>query len=214
VLADFTGDGDLEVFYNSSTNFGRLWEITEPTLTLKQTVEPTFSSAQETVAFDIDGDGDLDLAEVHFGGGRAHIYLNRNGVLDSTPTWTYDAPQVGTSIAIGDLNNNGIPDLVVAYSGDISIRIFFGIAPPSCLGDIADDFGFTVDEGGGPDGVVDFGDFVALLGLIGPCDGGTPGCLGDIADDFGFTVNEGGGPDGVVDFGDFVALLGLIGPCP
>lgn len=82
----------------------------------------------------------------------------------------------------------------------------------SCLGDIADDFGFTVADGGGPDGVVDFGDFVALLGLIGPCSDG-PGCLGDIADDFGFTAADGGGPDGVVDFGDFVALLGLIGPC-
>jgi len=85
--------------------------------------------------------------------------------------------------------------------------------PVDCLGDIADDFGFTVADGGGPDGVVDFGDFVALLGLIGPCAGGVPGCLGDIADDFGFTVADGGGPDGVVDFGDFVALLGLIGPC-
>lgn len=41
--------------------------------------------------------------------------------------------------------------------------------PAVCLGDIADDFGFTVNEGGGPDGQVDFGDFVALLGLIGPC---------------------------------------------
>jgi len=104
------------------------------------------------------------------------------------------------------------------------VRIFAGevlritnpnaIDPCPCLGDIADDFGFTVGEGGGPDGVVDFGDFVALLGLIGPCDGGTPGCLGDIADDFGFIASEGGGPDGMVDFGDFVALLGLIGPCP
>jgi len=90
----------------------------------------------------------------------------------------------------------------------------FQDGPAECLGDIADDFGFTVNDGGGPDGVVDFGDFVALLGLIGPCPGGTPGCLGDIADDFGFTAPDGGGPDGVVDFGDFVALLGLIGPCP
>jgi len=92
-------------------------------------------------------------------------------------------------------------------------EVFTG-GPGECLGDIADDFGFTVNDGGGPDGVVDFGDFVALLGLIGACPGGVPGCLGDIADDFGFTVNDGGGPDGAVDFGDFVALLGLIGPCP
>ncbi len=74
-----------------------------------------------------------------------------------------------------------------------------------CLGDIADDLGNL-----GPDGQVSFGDFLALLGLIGPCPGGIPGCLGDIADDFG-TLNGG---DGMVSFGDFLALLGLIGPCP
>ena len=75
--------------------------------------------------------------------------------------------------------------------------------PAACLGDIADDFGTL-----GADGQVSFGDFLALLGLIGPCPGGTPGCTGDIADDFG-TV----GADGQVSFGDFLALLGVIGPC-
>ena len=77
-----------------------------------------------------------------------------------------------------------------------------------CPGDIADDFG-SLPPGGGADGQVSFGDFLALLGLIGPCDGGTPGCTGDIADDFGSL-----GGDGQVSFGDFLALLGLIGPCP
>jgi enterochelin esterase-like enzyme len=81
---------------------------------------------------------------------------------------------------------------------------FANIGNGSCLGDIADDFG-TV----GADGQVSFGDFLALLGLIGPCPGGTPGCTGDIADDFGTL-----GADGQVSFGDFLALLGLIGPCP
>jgi len=75
----------------------------------------------------------------------------------------------------------------------------------SCPGDIADDFGTL-----GSDGMVSFGDFLALLGLVGPCPGGTPGCDGDIADDFG-TLNGG---DGMVSFGDFLALLGLVGPCP
>jgi hypothetical protein len=74
-----------------------------------------------------------------------------------------------------------------------------------CPGDIADDFGTL-----GADGQVSFGDFLALLGLIGPCPGGTPGCTGDIADDFGTIGNE----DAQVSFGDFLALLGLIGPCP
>jgi hypothetical protein len=72
-----------------------------------------------------------------------------------------------------------------------------------CVGDIADDFGTL-----GSDDQVSFGDFLALLGLIGPCPGGNPGCTGDIADDFGTL-----GGDGQVSFGDFLALLGLIGPC-
>jgi len=71
--------------------------------------------------------------------------------------------------------------------------------------DIADDFGTL-----GGDGVVSFGDFLAMLGLVGPCPGGTPGCTGDIADDFGTL-----GPDGQVGFGDFLALLGFVGfTCP
>ena len=74
----------------------------------------------------------------------------------------------------------------------------------ACVGDIADDFGTL-----GADGQVSFGDFLALLGLIGPCPGGNPGCTGDIADDFGTL-----GADGQVSFGDFLALLGVIGPCP
>ena len=74
---------------------------------------------------------------------------------------------------------------------------------PVCVGDIADDFGTA-----GADGQVSFGDFLALLGLIGPCPGGAPGCAGDFADDFGTL-----GADGQVSFGDFLALLGLIGPC-
>ena len=72
----------------------------------------------------------------------------------------------------------------------------------TCTGDIADDFGSLSS-----DGQVSFGDFLALLGLIGPCSG-APGCTGDIADDFGTL-----GADGQVSFGDFLALLGLIGSC-
>jgi len=85
-----------------------------------------------------------------------------------------------------------------------SAYVFDLAAPPACPGDIADDFGSI-----GPDGMVGFGDFLALLGLVGPCPGGTPGCTGDIADDFGTL-----GADGMVSFGDFLALLGLVGPCP
>jgi len=105
----------------------------------------------------------------------------------------------GTAVIGAYLDNaNG------AASGSAYI---FDLGSSSCPGDIADDFGSI-----GPDGMVGFGDFLALLGLVGPCPGGPPpplGCDGDIADDFGTL-----GSDGMVSFGDFLALLGLVGPCP
>jgi len=92
----------------------------------------------------------------------------------------------------------------ISLDQTVTVQLITGPAAPPCPGDIADDFG-TI----GADGMVSFGDFLALLGLVGPCPGGVPGCDGDIADDFGTL-----GADGMVSFGDFLALLGLVGPCP
>ncbi len=118
-----------------------------------------------------------------------------------------DDPQVGTELEIRLINLNeddptepGAPGIEVNFDS-VMLEAFEIVCP----GDIADDFGTL-----GGDGMVSFGDFLALLGLVGPCPGGTPGCPGDIADDFG-TLNGG---DGMVSFGDFLALLGLVGPCP
>jgi hypothetical protein len=103
------------------------------------------------------------------------------------------------------LNDNGEMAWVAELEGKAALLKVLPPAVPSiCIGDIADEFGTL-----GADGEVGFGDYLALLGLIGLCPGGTPGCTGDIADEFG---NLGG--DGVVDFGDFLALVSLIGSCP
>ncbi len=123
-----------------------------------------------------------------------------------------DAGDTSIVVATDDLNGDprvlddtGTPDTGIGGPPVVDMGAYeFQGTTVDCHGDIADDFGFI-----GPDGMVSFGDFLALLGLIGPCPGGTPGCTGDIADDFGFI-----GPDGMVSFGDFLALLGLIGPCP
>lgn len=82
--------------------------------------------------------------------------------------------------------------------GTMHIRLLDYQTPIACAGDIADDFGSI----GNTDGTVTFGDFLALLSLVGPCPGGVPGCLGDLADSFGNP-----NPDGVVDFGDFLFML-------
>lgn len=99
------------------------------------TTNPPFTGPQEVHFFDVDGDGDDDFGEVHFSDGRAHLYLNRDGVLDTDPAWSFDAPEVGTSMALGDLNNDGRDDLVIGYSGNTCIRVFYAQAP-ACLPDL------------------------------------------------------------------------------
>jgi hypothetical protein len=98
-------------------------------LTLDWTSGATYFGHSDLRWHDIDLDGDPDLAEVHFSDGKTHLYLNRDGVLDSQPSWTYDSSSVGTAIAFGDVNGDGLPDLVIGYSGEPSIVVFYNRGP-------------------------------------------------------------------------------------
>jgi endonuclease I len=87
----------------------------------------------------------------------------------------------------------------------LTLSISTTLSDVVCPGDLADSNGVL----GNPDGVVDFGDLLALFSLAGPCPGNVPGCEGDLADSNGVLGNS----DGVVDFGDLLALFGLAGSC-
>ena len=111
---------------------------------------------------------------------------------------------VNLSVVLSGTGEQVVSGITITSTADLTLVASGPVPMVACPGDIADDFGLL-----GADGMVSFGDFLALLGLVGPCPGGTPGCTGDIADDFGLP-----GGDGMVSFGDFLALLGLVGPCP
>ncbi|MDY7110003.1 MAG: VCBS repeat-containing protein [Planctomycetota bacterium] len=111
---------------------------------------------------DVDGDGDQDLAEIHFSNGHVRIYLNHDGVLETSPSWMYDCDGSGTALAFGDISGNGRPDLIVGNSGDVSLMVFY-----------AEDFDCPADFDG--DGDVDTTDLLFLLAAWGTPDGDVDG---------------------------------------
>jgi hypothetical protein len=146
---------------------------------------PPFAGTQDMIKADLDGDGDLDYAEIHFGDGRTHIYINNDGVFDATPSWTYDSTSVGNTVAAGDIDGNGRNDLVIGYSGNTSIVIFY-----------AEDFPCPADIAGG-DNTVNVNDLFLLLSnwnMDGPGASLAP-------------------PTDMVDVNDLFALLAAWGDC-
>jgi len=123
-------DGDLDPDLALGHDPTQLWTNTAGSMAVTWTSAATYHGHSDLAWEDIDLDGDPDLAEVHFSDGKAHIYLNRNGVLDSAPSWTFDSPHVGTAIAFGDINGDGLPDLVVGNSGDTSLWVFYNTGDP------------------------------------------------------------------------------------
>ncbi|MGV6815033.1 MAG: FG-GAP repeat domain-containing protein, partial [Phycisphaerales bacterium] len=83
-FCDLNNDGIAEVGFGGDPS--RIYDIDMGTLTQTYASNPPFSGPQEIALIDADGDGDEDFSEIHFSDGRAHIYLNRDGTLDTNPT--------------------------------------------------------------------------------------------------------------------------------
>jgi hypothetical protein len=147
---------------------------------------------------DVNNDGRPDLTVTHFSNGRTDIHMNNNGTLDSNPTWFYDSPLVANAVNYGDINGDGCPDLVVGFSGEPSVVVFYNKCPVQCLGDLAG------GKGGSGDGSVGVPDLLFVINAWGPCDEPPAACPADIAPR---------GGDGSVGVPDLLAVINNWGPC-
>lgn len=139
IFADLDGDGDLDLYVVSGGNQDSFqdhifWNDGKGNFTSKPADLPgapaaagvpslptTASSGGPVVAFDLDGDGDLDL----FRGGqvstgdypaapRSYLFRNDHGQFtDITPEFLQHIGMVNTAF-VADINKDGVPDLILA----------------------------------------------------------------------------------------------------
>jgi len=83
-----------------------------------------FHGCQDLAWADIDHDGDPDLATADFSNGHLNVYLNIDGVLETTASWIYDGNGMGTALAFGDVNGDGLLDLAMGQSGQPCALLF------------------------------------------------------------------------------------------
>ncbi len=104
------GQGHVRVYLNDGN--GHL-----PTTASWQSADVAYNGHLDVA--DVNGDGWPDVAVSYLGTGSsfgpiARLYLNNNGVLSSSPSWS--ANIIGNSFGLdfGDVNNDGRPDLAIA----------------------------------------------------------------------------------------------------
>jgi trimeric autotransporter adhesin len=139
-VGDFNGDGrlDLASANSGSDDVSVLLNTTAP-----GAATPSFATQQifrtgahpDSVAVgDFNGDGKLDLASANSGPDDIWVLLNTTASGDTTLTFTtqpgFDTGHNPNSVAVGDFNSDGKPDLASANYGSNTVSVLLNTTPP------------------------------------------------------------------------------------
>jgi hypothetical protein len=139
-IGDLNGDGrpDLAVTNFNAANVSVLLNTTAPGATT-----PTFAAQQAfatgtnpfSVAMgDLNGDGRADLAVTNSASSTVSVLLNTTAPGATTPTFaaqqTFATGNNPVSVAIGDLNGDGRPELAVANNNSANVSVLLNTTVP------------------------------------------------------------------------------------
>ncbi|CAF4960860.1 unnamed protein product, partial [Rotaria sp. Silwood1] len=140
-FCDFNGDGKPDIVI---ANYGSNTVSVLFNTTTSGSATPTFSAKTDfttgtgpySVAMgDFNGDGKKDIATANYDGASTSIFLNTTTPGSATPTFSaktdFTAGTNPASVAIRDLNGDGVPDLAVANYGSNSVSVFFNTTTPN-----------------------------------------------------------------------------------
>jgi hypothetical protein len=131
--ADFNADGraDLVVANQGDDNVSVfLNTVDSASATVTFATQQTFTAGNNPVSVavgDIDGDGKPDIVVANASGGTISVLRNTTAAGATTTTFaaqqTFPAGIYPYSVAIGDLDGDGKPDVVVANVGDATVSV-------------------------------------------------------------------------------------------